>query len=664
MLEQAPTIVVVDDATEVRLLVKTRLRLSGLEVVGEAADGAEAVRLARRLRPSLMLLDVSMSDTDGLEALPAVLQASPDTQVVLYSGFEEQGLVEKARQLGAAAFVAKSAPLGTLVQRLLALVEREPGRSGAEQPALREPAAGPQPDTALDPGVLQEHLERFHQVFEEAAIGMSTMTLTGRLVRVNRALAAVLDRSPTDLTGAYYRDLIDTGRDDVTAALQQLRAGHADVVQLEHRLAGPDRPQVRAILAAVRDSSRRALYVFLQVQNITAEREAIEELRQSEERFRLLVEAVQDYAIFMLDTDGHIVSWNAGAQRTKGYRADEIIGQHFRIFYPPEVAARKHPEYELAVAVREGQYEEEGWRLRKDGSRFWANVLITAVFNDRGKHIGFTKVTRDNTERRRLEQERERAVEALAAANTELESLNKRLRSAAEGQAEFLAMTAHELRTPIGIIGGSAETLSRHWDALGDEDRSELLGAMTSSSARLRRLLADLLTASRLQARALEVNTEPVPVSAVIEDAVATVRRTWPEAELVSEVAPDVVINVDRDRLAQAVDNLLSNAVRHGAPPVRVEASRRPDRGVELRVSDQGSGVAEAMRPRLFERFATGRRRGGTGLGLFIVRELARAHGGDAFYEPPSEESPAGAFVIRLPDGSSEAPSVVPATNP
>ena len=509
-----PTVVVIDDAAEIRLLVRAQLRVSGrLQVVGEGADGADAVALARRHRPSLMLLDVSMPGKDGFEALPEVLAASPATKVVLYSGLEEQGLAEKALRLGAAAFVAKSAPVDTLVDRL------------------------------------------------------------------------------------------------VTVLGQDL-AGH----------------------------------------DATAQHATVEELRQSEERFRLLVEAVEDYAIFMLDPGGHIVSWNAGAQRIKGYTADEVIGRHFRVFYPPEVAARRHPEHELEVALREGHYEEEGWRLRKDGSRFWANVLITAVSNDEGEHVGFAKVTRDNSERRRLAQEREGAVEELAAANAELESLNKRLRAAAQEQAQFLAVTAHELRTPIGVIGGSAETLSRHWEALTDEERSDLLEAMTGSTARLRRLLADLLTASRLQASALEVTTEPVSVSAVVGDAVATVRRTWPDARVLAEVPDELVVAADRDRLAQAVDNLLSNALKHGRPPVRVSVRHVPGRVVEIRVSDEGSGVPEVMRTRLFERFATGARIGGTGLGLFIVRELARAHGGDAFYEPPGSAAPSGVFVISLPD--------------
>ena len=642
-----PTVAVVDDASEVRLLMKTRLRATGrFDVVGEGADGHEAIALAEKLAPTLMLLDVSMPGMDGLEALPEVRRTSPSTQVIMFSGFDEQGLADRARELGAAAFIEKSVPIDQLVDELLSLADRPPVPAGGHDHRVA---------LAVDQGVLDEHLERFREVFEEATIGMATMTLAGRLVRVNRALSSLIGVPATELVGSSYGDLTDGKAEVVTSALEKIRHGPADVVQLEHGLPGRlgDR-WARATLAPVRDSAGRALYLFLQVQDVTAERAALEELRRSEERFRLLVDAVEDYAIFMLDPTGHVVSWNSGAQRSALYTADEIIGQHFRIFYPPEVAARKHPEHELELALTEGHYEEEGWRIRKDGSRWWANVLITAVRNERGEHVGFTKVTRDTSERRRLEQEREQAVAALATANAELESLNALLRQAADDQSEFLAVTAHELRTPIGVLAGSAETLANYWQALEEEDRADLFTAMTSSAVRLRRMLADLLTASRLQASALEMHIAPVGVDEVVAAAISTVHSTHGDSRIEFLGQRGLRVRADRDRLGQAVENLVNNAVRHGQPPVRVRAVHRGD-VVDIRVGDAGGGVQPEMQGRLFDRFATGRRPGGTGLGLFIVRELARAQGGDAFYEPPSEEETSGAFVISLPSAAADA---------
>ncbi len=378
-----------------------------------------------------------------------------------------------------------------------------------------------------------------------------------------------------------------------------------------------------------------------------------DELRRSEQRFRLLVEAVEDYAIFMLEPDGTIASWNAGAERSKGWTAQEIVGRHFRVFYPPDVAANGHPEHELEVALREGRYEEEGWRLRKDGSQFWASVLITAVHDSEGRHVGFAKVTRDTTSRRQLEQEREAALEALRHANADLAVLNERLRKAADDQAQFLAVTAHELRTPVALLSGSAELLAEHDGLLTETERRDTLVAMTSGAARLRRLVDDLLTASRLQSSKLAIRRDDVALSSFVGAAVDTVRRTHPSAEIVVEPLPSATVRGDADRLAQAVENLLTNALRHGRPPVEMTARVGQDRLV-LRVCDHGPGVSSDMQPRLFQRFATGSTAGGTGLGLYIVRELARVHGGDARYEG---EGPQGAFVLELPVTS---PTVAP----
>jgi PAS domain S-box-containing protein len=390
----------------------------------------------------------------------------------------------------------------------------------------------------------------------------------------------------------------------------------------------------------VLDSGGRPLYLFLQVQDVSGQRGAEELLRRSEARFRLLVENVEDYAIFMLSPEGLVQSWNTGAQRSKGYPAEEIIGQHFRVFYPPEQQTARHPEHELELALRDGRYEEEGWRVRKDGTRFWANVVITAVHDEHNELVGFAKVTRDTSERRAMLQEQERAAVALAEANAQLQL-------AAEDQAHFLAVTAHELRTPVGVLSGTADTLAAHWAELDDAERSELLEGMTSSSTRLRRLLTDLLTASRLQASALELTREPVDAGALVAACAAAARRADPDADVVAESEPGLVVEGDRDRLAQAVDNLIGNALRHGVPPVRVTArGAGPD--VEIEVADTGPGIAEGMRPRLFDRFATGRTRGGTGLGLYIVRQLARSHDGEATYRPPTEGR-GGAFVLTLP---------------
>jgi PAS domain S-box-containing protein len=194
-----------------------------------------------------------------------------------------------------------------------------------------------------------------------------------------------------------------------------------------------------------------------------------EELRQSEERFRLLVESVVDYAIFLLDPDGTVSSWNEGAQRIKGYREDEIVGRHFSTFYTPDAVATGHPAHELEVARRDGRHEDEGWRVRKDGSLFWANVVITALRDRSGELVGFAKVTRDMSERRRAEQE-------LANARAELER-----RSAAQRQA---------LEINDNILQGLV--LAMYALDRGDQKAHER--ALASTLVEVRRIIDDLLS--------------------------------------------------------------------------------------------------------------------------------------------------------------------------
>lgn len=618
-------IVLVDDSAEVRTLVRTAVRVSGAATVeGEGADGADAVDLARRLQPDAMLLDVSMPGVDGLTALPQVLEVSPRTKIVMFSGFDEEPLALRALELGAASYLTKTSALESVVAELV---------GSREEPAPLLDGAGTE--------VLDEQVERFQSVFEDAAIGMATMTLQGSIVRANDALARILGGEREALLGAPYGDVVSDPEGLADAVRAIVRHG-ADVVTLEH--AQEEERFLRTTLTVVRDRASTPLYLFAQCQDVTAQRHAELELRQSEQRFKLMVDTVRDYAIFMLDTEGRVTSWNAGAQRTKGWTADEIVGQHFRVFYPEDQRRVQHPEHELVLALRDGAYQEEGWRLRKDGSRFWAHVTITAVHDEHGEHIGFAKVTRDHTERMEMLEQRGQYAHALAEANASLEAANAELAAAAEEQARFLAVTAHELRSPVGVLSMSGKLLAESWSALQEDERDELLAGMQSSAARLQRLLGDLLTTSRIQASTLDLSLVDLDLAETLAPVLQRLRLAHPSAEITASLPPGLRACADADRLAQVVDNLVGNAVLHGLSPVRVSARAVSDDEVELVVADAGAGVPEEQRERLFGRFATTRGAHGSGLGLHIVRELARAQGGDAAYRPEANE-----FVVTLP---------------
>lgn len=616
-----PTALIGDDSAELRALVRMRLELSGLfEVVGEAADGSEAWLLAERLQPDLVLLDTSMPVMDGLEALPLVKAVSPRSQVVIYTGFAESGLADRARELGAADFVEKSLPIEELPRRLWRLVEdrTDLDAPGGSLHAVTEHDV----DAVIAQAALDDHLERYREAFSQAAIGMAILTLSGSIVRANKAFAAMVDSAVDGLVGLDYGALTVGAGARFDEALAEVAGGHGDLATFEHLLSDGQVHTVRVTLAPVLDSKGEPLYVFAQVQDVTAD----VTLRRSEELFRLLVTAVSDYAIYMLDTDGNVASWNAGAERIKGYSADEVVGRHFRIFYPEEERVRGHPEHNLELALANGAYAEEGWRLRRDGSRFWASVVITAVYDDGGHHRGFAKVTRDQTDQRVYEDDRKRAIEQ---------------------QAHLLAVTAHELRTPAAVIEGSVSLLREHASATGDTQPKQLLDALASSARRLDRLVADLTTASDVHADALVLELEQIQLGAFLHSAVDRVRAAHPDSRISIEGIRDAQFTADASRLGQAVDNLLENAIRHGRAPIALFGEGTSD-GVRICVSDDGGGVEPRLRRRLFDRFTHAGPRAGTGLGLHIVREIARSHGGDARYVPPGADRRT-TFVIEVP---------------
>jgi PAS domain S-box-containing protein len=626
---------VVDDSEELRALVRRRLQLSGMfEVVGEGADGEEAIALAYRHEPALMLLDTSMPTMDGIEALPAILALCPETRVVMFTGFEDPGLAARARELGAADFIEKSIQLEELPGRLMRTLNDGPPAPSTSSPhrlsVVEDSSRGDQRAAAREQRALNEHIQQFRDLFDQAAIGMATLTVNGTIVRANRALAKLMSTTPYDLVGVDYGQLTEGGGERLDRGLEAISFHGEDLTTFEHHLptfpgVKPSRT-VRVTLAPIRDSHGQVLYVFAQVQDISAQREAETDLRRSEETFRRLVAAVAEYAIFMLDTEGTVSSWNAGARRIKGYTADEIVGRSFRVFYLPEEQEAGHPEHNLEVALREGACVEDGWRVRKDGSQFWARVVISPVYDEAGSHIGFAKVTRDQTLAREVEEARKRA---------------------AGQEAHLLEVTAHELRTPTAVVDGSAATLRASWDELSVAERDDLLAGIRSSAHRLRRLASDLAMDSRLQGDAIAFRPDDVSLTQVVRSAAARSQAATPGLEIEVDVPDEVVLQADPGRLAQALDNLLDNATRHGSAPIAILGAAAPDE-VHIRVSDAGPGVPPALVPRLFDRFAIGGRSGGTGLGLYLVREIARGHGGEVDYLPPGPGQQT-AFEMTLP---------------
>jgi len=358
---------------------------------------------------------------------------------------------------------------------------------------------------------------------------------------------------------------------------------------------------------------------------------------QNDAVFRRLVETVREYAIFLLDPEGRVMTWNPGAQRIKGYTAEEIIGQHFGRFYPAGTSKEKL-DGELKYAVEHGQFEEENWRIRKDGSTFWANVVITPLYEDE-KLIGYIKVTRDLTERIRHEQER-----------AELAANEARARAEVAARDSFLSIAAHELKTPLTSAKAATQLLKRSFRLRSDLDATQAraLQLVDEQIEKLGRLVTRLLETVQIQGQRFALFKERTDVSEIVRSTVT--RLEGPSEQVITLTAPkSLMAEVDPLRLEQVLTNLLSNAMKFSpkGQPISVVLEEHPSE-LRLIVADRGPGVPEGARDHLFERFFQANPdRSGMGLGLFITKEIVDRHDGTIAVDFPA--SGGSRFTVTLP---------------
>ena len=397
------------------------------------------------------------------------------------------------------------------------------------------------------------------------------------------------------------------------------------------------------VVDAIKDDAGKLIGFAKITRDMTEQRDAQHALIEAERRFRILVQGVTDYAIYMLDPDGRVTNWNAGAARIKGYSPDEIVGEHFSRFYTTEDFGAGVPEHALKTARETGRYEAEGWRVRKDGTRFWASVVIDAIRGDDGELIGFAKITRDMTEKRetqlRLEESREQLFRS-----QKMEALG-----------QLTGGLAHDFNNLLTAILGATELASRNID--NHEKVKRMLDGVRGSAQRGASLTKQLLAFARAQPLAIS----QIDLRQFFSDVTQLVRPSLrSDIEVVTEISDQLwPVDADPGALELAILNLAFNArdamksggtLKISAHNVVLGGEPEGLKGehVAVTVSDTGEGMSKEVKERVFEPFFTTKSFGeGTGLGLSQVFGFTKQIGGAITVESAPDQG--AAFAIYLP---------------
>lgn len=373
------------------------------------------------------------------------------------------------------------------------------------------------------------------------------------------------------------------------------------------------------------------------------------------ERYKLLVENVQDYAIFFMDANGYIQTWNKGAQKTKGYAPEEIIGKHFSIFYSPEDNKDRKPERELVIAKKIGRVEDEDWRVRKDGSKFWANVVITALYDDTGELQGFAKVTRNLTERKEQE-------DNLRTANILLQEQQKELQRLNASKDEFISLASHQLRTPATAIKQLLGMLLEGFEGALPENITRIIQKTYDSNERQIQIVNSLLKVAQIDAGKVVLRKSSHDVNRIVGELCAHYSGVIADKHQTVTFSPEskeLMGFIDEQYYRMAIENILDNASKYTPEGGQIKVTTGiVDGFAYVDIEDTGVGISSENIPVLFEKFHRiandlSHRVSGSGLGLYWVEKVIDLHQGKIQVE--SQLGKGTTFRILVPMGVTNA---------
>ncbi len=680
MLREAPpaprsgtrTVVAVDDQPEILVALKRVLREEPYEFVAFSSP-MEALQWMRTHPVDLLIADERMPEMLGSDLMERLQALSPGTRRVLLTGYPGSSTVEYGLSHGVDWLISK------------------PWNDAALRITLRQLLEDPDPRRESEPEGLNAREREWARFCDQAPVALQCFDPKGSIRWANRAQIGLLGYPEASYIGLSARELFeDPGRfDDFLKKVVNSTATQT----CEARALRKDGSGVDVVLEANSEWRQGACFRIRCATTIhprkpreaglqetpselgreIAERKRAEDTQDlSEQRFRLLVDSVRDYAIFMLSPEGMVVSWNAGAERIQGYTAEEILGRSFTTLHTPEDIEAGKPQELLQAASREGRVEVEAWRLRKDGTRLWCNVVLTALRHADGRLVGYAKVTRDLSERRKLEEERGRLQTSMLQGQ-KLQAIG-----------QLSAGIAHEINNPVGYILSNLNTMGEYcqdlvrllacasaasaakeegrdasvslaeYARLAKEIHAEhILGDLSAvvSDCKLGgEKIRDIVRSLREFAHVDPSEIRPLDLNKVLEEAL---RISWNELKYKAEIRKDYgelpTVNGYGQRLEQVFVNLLVNAGQAIKKKGDVFLSTRVESGeIVVRVRDTGRGIPPELLGKIFEPFFTTKSVGaGTGLGLHVAYKIVTAHRGRIDVE--SEPGKGTTFTVRIP---------------